>query len=64
MTPLILSPEKLRRQTLLLSKTPLPVLASPNYASLGLFCAGPSSATVVATLYFSDGVCQEGDRKF
>lgn len=39
-------------------------LVSHNSTSLGLFCVGPPSATVAATLCFTDCVCQEGDRKF
>jgi len=40
-----------------------PFSAGHNAASLGLFCVGASSATVVVTLYFSACVCQSGRRQ-
>lgn len=56
----IFSPENFRQVTLSLSKSSL-LIISHHYASLALFCVGPCSATVVATLYFSD--CLSGRRQ-
>lgn len=56
----IFSPENFRQVTLCLSKSSL-LIISHHYASLALFCVGPCSATVVATLYFSD--CLSGRRQ-
>lgn len=54
---------KILEKKLSASQSSLPFSAGHNAASLGLFCVGPSSATVVVTLYFSACVCQSGRRQ-